>query len=85
MTLVVQMAAFVTKASYEDLSEAARTQLKVRVLDSLGCALGALEAEPMKLIGSQVEDFGVPRVARRSPAAAQPRTAPHFLAELHQW
>ena len=58
MTLVERMAAFVTKASYEDLSEAARTQLKVRVLDSLGCALGALEAEPMKLIGAHVEDFG---------------------------
>ena len=48
----------VTKASYEDLSQAARTQLKVRVLDSLGCALGAFEAEPMKLSRAHVEDFG---------------------------
>jgi 2-methylcitrate dehydratase len=43
MTHAERLAAFVVRASYNDLSEAARQQLKVRVLDSLGCAIGALE------------------------------------------
>ncbi|MBI3287085.1 MAG: MmgE/PrpD family protein [Chloroflexi bacterium] len=58
MTHAEQLAAFVVKASYADLSEAARQQLKIRVLDSLGCAIGALEAVPIRLIRTQIEDFG---------------------------
>lgn len=58
MTHAEQLAAFVVKASYGDLSEAARQQLKIRVLDSLGCAIGALEAVPIRLIRVQIEDFG---------------------------
>lgn len=57
MTLVEQLASFVVKSSYEDLSEAARRELKIRVLDSLGCALGALEGEPIRLIRIQLNDF----------------------------
>lgn len=53
-----QLASFVTRASYEDLSAAARRELKVRVLDSLGCAIGALEGEPVRLLRGQVDDFG---------------------------
>ena len=45
MTQAEQLAAFVVRASYDDLSEAARTQLKIRVLDALGCAIGALAAD----------------------------------------
>jgi 2-methylcitrate dehydratase PrpD len=40
MSLVEQLAEFVVTASYEDLSHAARKALKIRVLDSLGCAIG---------------------------------------------
>jgi len=36
MTLVEQLAEFVTRASCADLSEAARRELKIRVLDALG-------------------------------------------------
>ena len=52
------MAAFVARASYDDLSEMARRQLKIRVLDSIGCAIGALGGEPVKLLRAQIEDFG---------------------------
>jgi 2-methylcitrate dehydratase len=52
------MAAFVARASYDDLSETARRQLKIRVLDSLGCAIGALGGEPVRLLRAQIEDFG---------------------------
>ena len=58
MTLVQELAAFVVRASYDDLSQAARQQLKARVLDSLACALGALEGEPVRLVRQQVEEFG---------------------------
>lgn len=58
MTQVEQLAQFVTGASYEDLSEAARQQLKIRVLDALGCALGALAGEPIRMVRAQIEDFG---------------------------
>ncbi|MDP2728221.1 MAG: MmgE/PrpD family protein, partial [Dehalococcoidia bacterium] len=58
MTMAEMLASFAVRASYNDLSEAARLQLKIRVLDSLGCAIGALEGEPVKLVKAQLEDFG---------------------------
>jgi len=44
MTLVEQLAALVVRASFDELSAEARDQLKIRILDSLGCAIGALRA-----------------------------------------
>src|SRR5205823_13065107 len=58
MTQVEQLAAFVVKARYEDLSKEARQELKIRVLDALGCAIGALDGPPIKMIREQIEDFG---------------------------
>ena len=39
---------FRRESPYEELSETARQQLKIRILDALGCAIGALEAEPLR-------------------------------------
>ena len=58
MTVAEELARFVVQASYEDLSDAAIAQLKIRILDSLGCAIGALGGEPVKLVREQLEDFG---------------------------
>ncbi len=58
MAAVDQLATFVVKAKYEDLSEKARIQAKIRILDALGCAIGALEGEPVRMIREQVKDFG---------------------------
>jgi 2-methylcitrate dehydratase len=58
MTLVTRLARFVVQRSWDDLSDAARQQLKIRVLDALGCALGALTAPPVSAIRAQLEDFG---------------------------
>src|SRR3990172_114481 len=58
MIVAEQMAAFVVKASYTELWEGARRQLKIRVLDSLGCAIGALDGEPIRLIREHLADFG---------------------------
>jgi 2-methylcitrate dehydratase len=57
MTRVEEMAAFVERISYDDLSGEISRQIKIRVLDALGCALGALEAEPMRMIKNQIKDF----------------------------
>src|SRR5437660_10134438 len=58
MTYVEQLAAFVTQATYEKLSLQARQALKIHVLDALGCAIGAVEGLPLKMLYAQLEDFG---------------------------
>ena len=58
MTQVEQLAAFVVRTRYEDLSEEARQQLKIRIIDALGCAIGALEGPPLNMLRVQLEDFG---------------------------
>jgi 2-methylcitrate dehydratase len=58
MTRVEQLAAFVARASYEDLSEEASRELKIHVLDALGCAIGAIEGAPIRMLRLQLEDFG---------------------------
>ena len=58
MPIVHELAQFVHGASYDDLSDEAAQQLKIRVLDSLGCAIGALEGEPIRALRKHVADFG---------------------------
>jgi 2-methylcitrate dehydratase len=58
MTLVEKLADFVERSSFTELSGDSLEQLKLRVLDSLGSALGALAGEPVRLIRQQVDDFG---------------------------
>ena len=58
MTQVEQLAAFVVRTRYEDLSEEACQQLKIRIIDALGCALGALAGPPLSMLRAQLEDFG---------------------------
>jgi 2-methylcitrate dehydratase len=77
ITHAEQLAAFVVRASYDHLSETARHQLKIRVLDSLGCAIGALGAELIRLIRAQIEDFGG---AGRCTLIGDGRTAPDRAA-----
>jgi len=57
MSCVEDLAAFVCRSAYEDLSETAREQLKIRVLDSLGCAAGAFEGEPVQIVRRQIGEF----------------------------
>lgn len=55
-TTVQQIAAFATGA--HTLAPDARERLKLSVLDTLGCALGALGAGPVQAVRSVVESFG---------------------------
>jgi 2-methylcitrate dehydratase len=57
MTQAEQQAAFVVRASYDDLSEEAGHQLKIRILDGLGCAVGALKGNPIHLLKDQIQEF----------------------------
>lgn len=56
--LVKDLADFVANSRFTDLSDAAKQELKIRVLDALGCAIGALQGEPIKTLRAQVDDFG---------------------------
>ena len=58
MTVAEELASYVERASYEDLRESTRRQLKVRILDSLGCAIGSMAGEPIRILRQQIEDFG---------------------------
>lgn len=58
MTLVQQLADFVVRASYDAISEEARQQLKIRILDGLGCAIGALDGGPIQKLRVHLDEFG---------------------------
>ncbi len=77
MAIVHELAEFVVGRSFDDLSEAAVRELKVRVLDSLGCAIGALDGEPIRMLREHLADFGG---APRTTLIAGGRTAPDRAA-----
>jgi 2-methylcitrate dehydratase len=58
MTHSEQMASFICQANYKSLSASARLQLKIRVLDALGCAIGALSSPSARAILAQIREFG---------------------------
>lgn len=58
MTVVEDLASFVHECSFGDLSSKAIEQLKIRVLDSLGCAIGAIGNPPVKAINNVEGTFG---------------------------
>ena len=57
MTEVQQLAQFVNKKSYQDLSKEMIAVLKARILDSLGCAIGALQGEPIEKVRELIALF----------------------------
>ncbi|WP_196773033.1 MmgE/PrpD family protein, partial [Mycobacterium asiaticum] len=54
---VEDLAAFVTGADHPDLAGQARGALKRNVLDSIACAVGALDGELIPAIRAQAEEF----------------------------
>lgn len=49
-TMAEQLGEFAVRASYEGISQAAREQLRIRVLDAIGCAIGAIAGEPVRMV-----------------------------------
>jgi len=60
VTCAEQLASFVTGKTFDDLAADDRIQLKIRILDSLGCALGAMEGEPIKKVREQIAECSGP-------------------------
>lgn len=58
MTIVEELAEFAASRTFKDLSESSVKQLKIRILDSLGCGIGALDAPPMKSLQAILSEFG---------------------------
>jgi 2-methylcitrate dehydratase len=59
MTVVEEMAAFSANVRIERLSATGRLQLKICILDALGCAVGALGAGPVRCVRQVVSAFPV--------------------------
>src|ERR1700760_940737 len=57
MNTCERLAAYVSRASWDVISPAARGKLKQHLLDSLGCALGATPGGPLAAIRSEQSDF----------------------------
>jgi len=59
-TEVEQMAIFASGARFESLGLDTRQQLKIRILDALGCGIGALDGGPIKMIRGYINELGSP-------------------------
>ena len=57
-TTVRQLGRFVAGTDHKTMSHEAREELKKRILDTIGVAIGALDGEPIKMIREHQEDFG---------------------------
>src|SRR6202140_1244802 len=58
MTQVETLAKYAARASFADLSAESRRQLPIHILDSLGCCIAALGADPIEACWQQVAEFG---------------------------
>ncbi|MBD3333971.1 MAG: MmgE/PrpD family protein, partial [Candidatus Eisenbacteria bacterium] len=58
MTEVEQLAAFTAAADARRMPPEVLDQLKIRILDSLACAIGALEGEPIAYLRDYVDLMG---------------------------
>lgn len=54
MTCAEELASFVTQQCFDNLSNCQRVQLKIRILDSLGCAIAAMASEPISILRTQI-------------------------------
>ncbi len=57
MTTTAEIADFVTETEFDDLSEETVDELKKRVLDSLGIAVGAMGERPVEAVRTTVEEM----------------------------
>ena len=57
-TEVERLAAFVSSTRWEHLTPEAREALQLRVLDSLGCAIAALDSDVLRAVRAEVDELG---------------------------
>jgi len=53
-----ELATFIESVSYDELSDETVEELKKRVLDSVGIAIGAMGEPPVEAVGATVSEFG---------------------------
>lgn len=85
-TEVQQLAEFIARADIQDISPEALWQLKIRVLDTLGVAIGALEAEPIIAIKGLLEDLGgTPQSTMIGGGKTSPESAAFYNSALSRY
>jgi 2-methylcitrate dehydratase len=70
------LADYAIRASWDDLTPEAQRKLKQHLLDSLGCALGALQAAPIRAIrteGSPYREGGSSSTIGGEPTTSRTR------------
>lgn len=83
MTAVEHLASFVANATYDLLSKEALQSLKIRILDALGCAIGALGEETIGILRTHLDDFGgAERCRRIGGGATSPDRAAFYNGAL---
>jgi len=78
--MVQDLAEFVVSRTFDDLSEAAVEALKIRMLDGLGCAVGALDGPPILALREHLAEFGGRPLCT---TIGGPKTAPDRAAFLN--
>jgi 2-methylcitrate dehydratase len=85
-TEVQRLAEFAAQAKLEDLSPEALEQLKIRVLDTVGVAIGALDAPPMVAIRALIEELGgKPACTLLGGGRTSPELAAFFTSALSRY
>lgn len=64
MTTTDELAAFARAVEYGDLTDETREELKKRVLDSVGIAVGAMSQEPTEIVRATVEEMNTEGACR---------------------
>jgi 2-methylcitrate dehydratase len=86
MTEVQDLARFVAAADVEQMSPEALDQLKIHVLDTLGVAIGALDAEPVVAIRGLIDDLGgTPTATLIGGGRTSPTQAAFFTSALSRY
>jgi 2-methylcitrate dehydratase len=57
-TVTQGIAKFALRSKFPDFTEEILDRLKLHLLDSIGCALGAFEGKPVRQLREQIEEFG---------------------------
>src|SRR5699024_10714186 len=85
-TEVQQLAEFIARADNQDISPETLWQLKIRVLDTLGVAIGALESEPIMAIKGLLDDHGgTPQTTMTGGGKTAPERAAFYNAALSRY
>jgi 2-methylcitrate dehydratase len=83
VTEAEKLAGFVVQVRSQDLSDSARLQLKIRILDALGCAIGAIGSAVSSILRAHTEELdGAGRCTLLGGGRSAPDRAAFFNSAL---